>query len=320
MTVVVTGASGFVGINLINNLSNDGYEVKALDNIPIYNEKGKVKWSKCDVTKKEEILSFLDKDVETVYHLAGIVGVKNYLSNPLSVIDVNFESTRYIVESAIKFGFTTVFASTSEIYGKNPSVPWSEDDDRVLGSTNKSRWIYSTSKALSEHLLFAEAETHGIRNIIVRFFNLYGRYQKPINVIPKMITSLILNKKLTVYDFGSQTRCFTYIDDAIDAILKLVKANYITNDSFNIGSNVETNINELANDIIDLFNDKTLEIEHIDTSKTLGENYEDIGRRVPDVSKIYEKVRWKSTTELTSGLRNTIQWYKSNIEWWKPYH
>ena len=320
MTVLVTGATGFVGINLINKLSEDGYDVIALD-LSAKNEKiNNVQWNHCDVTNEKELVSFLNQDIEMVYHLAGVVGVKKYLENPLGVIDVNFESTRYIAENAKKFDYGILYASTSEIYGKNPLIPWSEDDDRVLGSTRKDRWVYSTSKALSEHLLFAESEIYGIRNINVRYFNLYGAYQKPVNVIPNMITSLIMNKTLIIYDQGTQTRCFTYIDDAIEATQKLVNTPSIKSDAFNIGSDRETNISDLAQLIVDMFPDKDLVVEHLDTSKSMGEAYEDIPRRVPNVSKIMKAVNWKAYTKLEPGLDKTIKWYFDNEDWWKPMY
>ena len=321
MTTVVTGASGFVGINLIKRLIEEGNQVRALDYFP-YNElklKG-LEWIKCDVTNRDELQAHLDSDVDAVYHLAGVVGVKNYLNDPLKVIDVNFESTRYIVESAKRHDFTLVYASTSEIYGKNPNVPWQEDDDRVLGSTRKDRWVYSTSKALSEHLLFAESRIHGIRSIIVRFFNLYGPYQKPVNVVPKMITSLIRGEKIAIYDSGLQTRCFTYINDATDALLKLVSSKSIKNDVFNIGSNKETSILELSKEILTLFGLDSNYVEKIDTNATLGVNYEDINRRVPGVSKIFDMTGWRAKTELKEGIKKTVQWYKENQNWWNPLY
>ncbi len=320
MTVIITGAAGFVGLNLIKKISQEGQEVTALDFAPANDfEAPGLKWERCDVTNREELLKHINKDVDTVYHLAGVVGVKNYLKNPMSVINVNFESTRYIVEAAKKYNFTTLFASTSEIFGKNPLIPWKEDDDRVLGTTKKARWVYSTSKALSEHLLFAEAENYGIRNIIVRFFNLYGPYQKPINVVPKMITSLIMGKKLPVYDNGLQTRCFTYIDDAIKAVVNLIKDKNIQNDAFNIGSNVETKIIELAGLILNEMGRSNEQIDFLETFSTIGQNYEDIGRRVPDVTKIHSSIGWKISTELIEGLKKTIEWYVENKSWWQPY-
>lgn len=320
MTVVITGAAGFVGLNLIKRLAQEGHEITALDFNPAryFSEPG-TKWEKCDVTNREDILQHLTKDVDTVYHLAGVVGVKNYLKNPMGVINVNFESTRYIVEAAKKYDFTTLFASTSEIFGKNPSIPWKEDDDRVLGTTKKARWVYSTSKALSEHLLFAEAENYGIRNVIVRFFNLYGPYQKPVNVVPRMITSLIMGNKVPVYDNGQQTRCFTYIDDAIDAVVSLVKDFTIKNDAFNIGSNLETKIVDLAEVILKQMGKGKEHIEFLETKSTIGQNYEDIDRRVPDVTKIKESIGWKIRTDLNEGIKKTIEWYDVNKNWWQPY-
>ena len=317
MTVVVTGAAGFIGRNLVSKLSKEGYEVIAIDKELIEDKTKSVVWHRCDVTKPGKLSKFFDTNVETVYHLAGVVGVRNYLISPRDVINVNFESTKYIVEFAKKFDFKILFTSTSEVYGKNSKIPWSEESDRVLGSTRKMRWIYSTAKSLSEHLIFAESENSGIKSVLVRLFNVYGRYQLPVNVVPRMIASLILTNKLTIYDKGLQTRCFTYVDDAIDAMLELTKRN-INNDVFNIGSDRETSVKELAQIIVDKYGKKNVIIDHVDSAKFLGESFEDIERRVPDVSKIRQKIGWKSTTSLEDGIKETVKWYLENENWWKP--
>lgn len=316
MTVLVTGGSGFIGRNLVELLTADGYDVKVIDNVISDRLDHGVSYVAGDVTDRNFVLSQFSRDVDTVIHLAGIVGVKNYLRNPSLVIDVNFESTRHIIEGARKHDADVMFSSTSEIYGKNPKTPWDEDDDRVLGSTNKARWVYSTSKSLSEHLLLSSSESYGIRTVIFRLFNIYGKFQKPINVVPKMITTLLGGKKAQIFDGGTQTRCFTYIDDAVKAILSLMKDKGIQRDYFNIGSNHESSIGDLTEEILTVMDMDSSMVENVDTAKEIGNQYEDIGRRVPAVAKIKERIGWVATTGLHDGLSSTVEWYRKNMEWW----
>jgi len=316
MSILVTGASGFIGLNLIEKLSTMDYEIKATSrNIPNINLNN-VKWYKIDVTKRDEIINLIDKDTEIIFHLAGVAGVEKYISNPVEVIDVNFESTRYIIEASKKSGSKIIYASSAEVYGKNKKVPLNEDDDRILGSTKKQRWIYSTSKALSEHLLFAEMNSKSVDAIIVRLFHPYGKYQKPFWVVPKMIISALQYNKVTVYDEGKQIRCFTYISDIIDALTKLMESR-VKNEYFNISSDRKTSISELANIIANSVNNNNIIIEHIDTKDKFGGSYEDLAGLIPDISKIKSAIKWQASTSLENGIAQTVEWYKNNKEWWQ---
>lgn len=316
MTILITGGCGFIGTNLTEHLLREGYDLRVTDFNLRDRMEGNVQYIRGDITDRDFVSSLFTEDTDTVIHLAGIVGVKNYLRNPSAVIDVNFESTRYIVDNARSVDADVVFSSTSEIYGKNPDPPWKEDYDRVLGSTSRSRWVYSSSKALSEHLLLAASETYGMRTVIFRLFNIYGRYQAPVNVVPRMITTLLKGERAQLYDGGSQTRCFTYIDDAVDAIHRLMAEKSIKRDYFNIGSSVEVTIKQLGDEILAEMGLNSDMIQEFDTKSNLGEQYEDIGRRVPDVGKIQEKIGWKAETDRRKGLHKTIEWYRENRGWW----
>ena len=164
--------------------------------------------------------------VEIVYHLAALVGVDHYIRRPIDVIDVNVFGTKNVLELAGRAGAKVVVASTSEVFGKNPAVPWSENADRVLGSTATDRWSYSSSKAVAEHLTFAFIRQRGLRASIVRYFNLYGPRQRPAFVLSRSIHRALRGLAPVVYDDGRQTRSFTYVGDVIDATVQAAEGGF----------------------------------------------------------------------------------------------
>ncbi len=323
MTILLTGGCGFIGRNLSEALLKDGYDITVICKSIHDQLSGNIKYIQGDILNKNFVYSCFNKDIDTVIHLAGTIGgtavVKNYFNDPSIFIDLNFESTKYIIEGARKNDSTILFSSSEEIYGKSRSLPWKENSDRVYGATDMNRWIFGTSKALSEHLLFSSARLYGIRTIIFRLSNIYGKFQKPSLVIPKMITSLLSTKKLQIYGNGLSMRSFTYIDDAVKAINGLIKDKSIKMDVFNIGSNEETTIKDLAQKIITIIGDSNSTIEYINPQTKLGIQYEDLQRKILDTSKIFKTIGWKATTSLLDGLNETIKWYKSNEEWWRMY-
>lgn len=190
-----------------------------------------------------------------------------------------------------------MFASTSEIYGKNPDIPWSENSDRVLGDTSKDRWSYSTGKALIEHLIIAMSKQHKLDYKIIRFFNVYGPRQKPIFVIPRAISRALRNQPMEIFDGGQQTRSYIYIDDAINAILSIRSATL--NSVFNIGNNEEITVKDLYLKIAKLI--PNVPIRNIETQLRHGQGYEDLPRRVPDISALKINSAWKPNYSLDEG-------------------
>ena len=323
MKALVTGGGGFIGSNLIDRLLADKNEVVALDldkSIPknlVQNKEDKnFEYVNGDIRDATLIKSILEKGIETIYHLGAIVAVKNYCENPLRVIDVNILGTRIILEEAIKKNIKFVFTSTSEIYGKNPNVPWKEDSDRVLGSTNIDRWSYSTSKAACEHMINAVHRLNGLPTVILRYFNIYGPRQSPYFIVPANINRALNNQPPVVYDSGNQTRCFTFIEDAIDGTITAANHPKAPGETFNIGNPRESTINQVTNLILDLSGKSgMLKIKYIDTKKLYGSTYEDLNRRIPDVAKAKEKLGWSAKTSLEAGIKKTIEWALQN-KWW----
>ncbi|MBI4516655.1 MAG: NAD-dependent epimerase/dehydratase family protein [Deltaproteobacteria bacterium] len=316
MKVLITGGGGFVGSHLSEALLARGDEVSILDT-------GSVNKVRHLMTKRgfhyirdsvfnSEILEGLIARADLVYHLAAVVGVEYYVGDPYEVLNVNVNGTQNVLKLAFKHGKKVVFGSTSEVYGRNPKVPWREDDDRVLGSTRIDRWCYSTSKAVGEHFCFAYHKM-GLPVTITRYFNVYGPRLDKLDVgriITIFMGQVLRHQPLTVIGDGQQTRCFTYVDDAVRATVAAGVAPDTDGDVFNIGTAVETSILELAETMIRIAGSRST-IKFVTQEAVYGSSYEDIPRRVPDNSKMEQVLGVKADTKLADGLRRTIEWFRS---------
>jgi nucleoside-diphosphate-sugar epimerase len=320
--VLITGGSGFIGSHLTEKLLSLGNEVVVFDSVPISQARNleKIKnhknltYVEGDIRNKKDLEKVITDDVDKIFHLAAIVGVYRYLEDPLKVIDVNIGGTRNIIQLAHKHKTKIIFTSTSEIYGKNPRVPWEEVSDRVLGNTNVERWSYSTSKAACEYMLLGMHKNHGLPITIIRYFNVYGPRQHPKWVISQNVHKALRGERPLVYDGGRQTRCFTYIDDAIEGTIMAANNPKANGEAFNIGSDNEITMRD-AIELIIKVSGKKVKWKDVDTKKQFGGKYEDIPRRVPDVSKAKRVLGWATTTPLETGLEKTIGWANQN-EWW----
>ncbi len=320
--VLVTGGGGFIGSHIVDKLLSIGYEVVVIDcqkeiptNLKHNLENKNFTYIPGDVTNKKFLEKVISKDYEIIYHLAAIVGVRNYVEHPLRTIDVNVIGTRNIIDIALKNDIKILFASTSEIFGKNPNVPWDEDADRVLGSTKVHRWTYSTSKALCEHMLFAVYDRYGLPIVIVRYFNVYGPRQKPIFVIPSMIKRVLNGQNPIVFDNGEQTRSPTYIEDAVEGTILATTKKVAEGEAFNIGSTFEMKIKEIAELIIRLAGMEGKLYPEFRESNKVYKSYEDLKRRVPKVEKAKKLLDWEAKTTPEEGIKKTIEWYKKHPEY-----
>lgn len=316
--VVVTGGCGFVGGHLVEKLIARGADVTIFDGAPPpahqHAARRLARFVEGDVRDAEALAEAITPGVDVVYHLAAVVGVDLYLSRPLDVIDVNFTGTRNVLDAANRAGARVVLASTSEVFGKNPAVPWREDSDRVLGATASDRWAYSSSKALAEHLVFAYARQHRLPATIIRYFNVYGPGQRPAYVVSRSVHRALNGRPLVVYDHGRQTRCFTFVEDAVEGTILAGTDPAAVGRSFNIGSMVETTVGEVVLLIDELAGGGSAAVQ-VDTADRLGPAYEDLSRRVPDNTAARETLGWRCETSLREGLTRTIEWARAN-PWW----
>ncbi|WP_010283353.1 NAD-dependent epimerase/dehydratase family protein [Bacillus timonensis] len=320
MKILVTGGSGFIGSHLVTQLIAQGHDVITLDDlsngkISLLNQvmdNPKHTFIQGSVLDRSLLNELMDQ-VDVVFHLAAVLGVKNLVEHPLKVIEGNIDGTRNVLEFAFARKQKVVFSSTSEVYGKNNNLPYNEDSDRVLGSTLKNRWCYATAKALDEHLCFAYAEK-GLPITVVRYFNAYGPGATTSDygmVIPKFIKAALTNSPITVYGDGNQTRCFTYIDDTVQGTIKCMDSNY-NGEVFNIGRDEEISINQLANKIKFLCNSNS-DIIHIPYDEIYGEKYEDTPKRIPNNEKARSLLGFSPLISIDEGLRKTIAYYQNEL-------
>ncbi len=325
--IVVTGGYGFVGSHLVTKLLDQGDCVTVFDFAKNIRDSSidferypNFRFVQGDVTDQVALGMAIRSGVDKVFHLASVVGVNKYVEDPLRVVDVSVIGTRNVLELAHRHGAHVVFTSTSEVYGKNPDTPWREDDDRVLGSTRTARWSYSTSKAMAEHMVFAMYETYGLPVTVVRFFNVYGPRQNPIFVISKSIHRILNGHEPLLYDSGDQTRCFTYVDDAVAGTLLAAESDSGIGELFNIGSMTETTMRDAVDLAIKIAKvDSVSSTASFDTAEHYGARYEDIPRRVPDSTKAQRVLGWRLEVDLEEGLRRTIEWARAN-PWYLEEH
>ncbi|AYY12655.1 NAD-dependent epimerase/dehydratase family protein [Actinobacteria bacterium YIM 96077] len=315
---VVTGGCGFIGSHLVERLITRGDRVTIFDGAPPPEHhalaRENAEYVKGDIRDKERLAEAITADVDVIYHMAAVVGVDQYLAQPLDVIDTTFSGSRNVLELASRSGAKVILASTSEIFGKNPTVPWPEDGDRVLGPTFADRWVYSSSKALAEHLTFAFARQHDIDATIIRYFNVYGPRQRPAYIISRSIHRALNGRSMVVYDEGQQTRCFTYVEDAVEGTTLAAASPEASGEVFNIGCMVETTVREAVG-LIATLTGSDAEIVSADTRARVGTSYEDLARRIPDNTKARNVLDWQCTTTLRDGIAATIAWARNN-PWW----
>jgi UDP-glucose 4-epimerase len=321
MRVLITGGGGFLGSHLGDGLLAGGHEVMALDIAPdlkVRHNLGKpgfryLKGSVFDV----DLLESLVAKADLVYHLAAVVGVEHYVEDPFHVLNVNVNGTQNVLKFAHRYDKRLVFASTSEVYGKSRDTPFREDGDRLLGSTEIDRWCYSTSKAVGEHFCFAYGKL-GLPVVIVRFFNAYGPRLDRIDVgrvITIFMGQLLRGEDLTVIGDGKQTRAFTYVDDAVLALVRAGTLPAAVGRIFNIGSDRETTILELAETMIRAHPGTGSKVKLVRQEDVYGESYEDIPRRFPDITRMRTILGVEPRVPLEEGLRRTIDWFRAAPEW-----
>lgn len=315
MKALITGGAGFIGSHLAERLLKDGDEAAVIDNLSTgslkniddIKEQAGFEFTEGDI-RNAELMEPLVEKCDVIYHLAAAVGVKLIAEDPVRTIETNIGGTEVVLDMANKFGKKILIASTSEVYGKNEAVPFQEDDDIVLGSTSMSRWSYACSKAIDEFLGLAFYQQYGMNVVIGRFFNTVGPRQtgRYGMVVPRFVQSALGNEPLTIYGTGEQTRCFSYVGDLVEAVIELMNCEQAAGNVYNIGSNEEISIEQLANKIIEMTGSKSSK-QYIPIEVAYGMPIEDMMRRVPSLERIKEAIGWRPKTSLDETLRVIIE-------------
>lgn len=318
MKALITGGAGFIGSHLTEELLHKGHRATVLDNLSTGSLKNIANLEK--ISGFELVIgSILDKDLvdklmekcDIVFHLAAAVGVELIVKEPLESLTTNIKGSEIVLEMACRYHKKVLITSTSEIYGKNINGPLKEDDDRILGSPLKTRWSYSTAKAVDEMLAYVYWKKKGVPSIIVRLFNTVGPRQTGAYgmVIPRFISQALNKAPITVYGTGKQSRCFIHVKDVVQAIIKLAHEPGAVGEVFNIGSQEEVSIEKLAKEIIALTASKS-KIVYIPYEKAYEAGFEDMQRRKPDTAKINKLIGFKPTYTLTEIIKDIVKFLR----------
>ena len=317
MRTLVTGGAGYIGSHLVDRLVHLNHEVTVIDDLSTGNltnlqaVHSDIRFVEATILDAD-IVDTLVADADVVFHLAAAVGVGHIIEQPLRSLVINTKGAENVITACVKHDRKLLLASTSEIYGKTAKMPMSEDDDRVLGSTTVARWGYSTAKAIDEHLALAHAQ-HGLRMSIVRYFNSYGPRLDPRgygSVVANLMRQAIDNEPLTVHGDGSQTRCFTYVDDTVEGTLRAALDLRGEGKIFNVGNDHETSIIDLATTIIAMTGSSSA-VQHISYEQRFGKGFEDTKRRIPDVQRARAVLDFNAGVSLQDGLQRTLAWWRA---------
>ena len=304
MRVFITGGAGFIGSHLADHYVGAGDQVTILDNFStgsrtnIAHLKGKITEVDGDI-RNIELVESLTKEADLVLHMAAALGVNTILESPLESMSINITGSEVVLNAAAKFNKRIIIASTSEIYGKNAKQPLSETDDRVVGAPQKIRWTYSDAKAIEEAMAFALHQEKKLPVTTVRLFNTVGPRQtgRYGMVVPRFVHAALKNEPITVYGDGTQSRVFCHVADAVQAIATIAATDSTIGDVYNVGGTGEVTIKQLAEQVLSVTGSQST-ISYTPYSDAYPAGFEDIQRRVPNISKINSAIGWAPTKDL----------------------
>jgi UDP-glucose 4-epimerase len=321
MKVLITGGAGFIGSHLAEEHLKRGDKVYIIDdlstgsmeNIARIKSQPNFHYYLDSVTNHHLMAELVDL-CDTIYHLAAAVGVRLIVESPVKTIETNVRGTEVVLHHAAKKRKRVLITSTSEVYGKRDRVPFSEDDDLVMGATDKGRWSYACSKAIDEFLAIAYWKEKRVPTVIARLFNTVGPRQtgRYGMVIPNFVRQALRGEDITVYGDGSQSRCFAHVSDVVGALIKLIESQKAVGEVYNIGNNREVTILQLAERIKSLTGSDS-RIVFVPYDQAYEEGFEDMLRRVPDLSKIHKLIDYQPTFHLDEILESVIAYHRSEL-------
>jgi UDP-glucose 4-epimerase len=304
MRVFLTGGAGFIGSHLCDALIAQGDTPVILDNLStgqlsnIAHIQNKVEIHQGDI-RDVALVNQLTEQSDLVLHMAAALGVNTILEKTVESVSTNFTGSEVVLQSALKHKKRIIIASTSEIYGKNPAQPLTETSDRVVGAPQKIRWTYADAKALEEAIAHSLFLTEGLKVSTIRFFNTVGPRQtgRYGMVVPRFVQSALANEPISIYGDGTQSRVFCHVFDAVDAVLKITKDDSTIGEVFNVGSEGETTVQQLAEKIITNTKSSS-QLTFMPYDQAYPAGFEDMQRRVPDITKAKTWLNWAPTRNL----------------------
>jgi UDP-glucose 4-epimerase len=315
MHYLITGGAGFIGSHLAEALLASGHRVTILDdlstgrlaNVAHLRQQPNLQFVH-DSVERESTVNLLMSQADAVFHLAAAVGVKLVAEQPVHTIRTTIHGTEVVLESAHRFGRPVLITSSSEVYGKGTRVPFKEDDDVLMGATKFTRWCYAYSKGIDEFLGLAYHQQFGLPVVLVRLFNTVGPRQVGMYgmVLPRFVESALAGRPIEVYGDGAQTRCFCHVSDVVSAIQQLMATPRAVGEVFNLGGHEEVSINDLAQRVIQS-SGSTSTIRHVPYEQAYGRAFDDLPRRVPDLSKIKALIEFRPKHDLDEIIRAVVR-------------
>ncbi len=321
MRYLITGGAGFIGSHLAERLLQQGHSVSVIDDLStgsIRNISGfrNHERFRCviDTIMNRVALAGLVDEVDVIFHLAAAVGVRLIIDSPVRTIETNIKGTELVLECANKGKKKVILASTSEVYGKAEKIPYSEEDDLVLGPTSKSRWSYACSKAIDEFLGLAYWKEKGLPVSVVRLFNTVGPRQTGQYgmVIPTFVKQALLSHPITVFGDGEQSRCFCHVRDVVWALIRLSDRAEAAGQIYNVGSDEEITMNRLAI-LVKQLTESVSPIHHIAYAEAYEEGFEDMRRRIPDTSRIRKLLDYRPAHRIEDILKDVIEHQRNEL-------
>ena len=323
--VLITGGAGFIGSHLADALIDQEYQVTVIDdlstgsfaNIEHLAHHPRFRFTIESITN-EVVLDRLVSDCDVIFHLAAAVGVRLIIEQPVHTIETNVMGTEAVLQAALRYRAKVLVASTSEVYGKGAEVPFREEDDVVLGAPSQNRWAYAATKMVDEFLALAYYQERGLPVVIARLFNTVGPRQSGRYgmVIPRFVQQALRNDPLTVYGDGTQSRCFCHVSDTVRALSDLAETPQAVGRVFNVGSTEEISILDLARKVVEGVRGEPVQqttdaIRLVPYAEAYPAGFEDMQRRVPDITRIEATIGWTPTISLDKTLQSVITFYRT---------